>query len=154
MIYHLNIGSNLGDKFNNLEMAIALIEQRLLCGVQESSYLLTEPWGFESDNSFLNVAVKVDSNLSPLEMLSVLQGIEQKMSTESHRNEDGSYKNRIIDIDIIAVDGMIIDTPELTVPHPLMHLREFVLKPMCELDPQWKHPILEKTVEELLDGLK
>lgn len=153
MIYHLNIGSNLGNKQANLERAVGLIAQRLSCTPAVSRYIETEAWGFESDNTFLNVAVMLESEMCPQEMLSALQSVEKAISTDSHRNEDGSYRNRTIDIDIIAIDEMVIDTPALTVPHPRMHLRDFVLKPMCELNPEWLHPLLGKTAKQLLGEL-
>lgn len=153
MIFHINIGSNIGDKEQNIKSAISAIEAALGSKAYTSSFIETEAWGFESCNTFLNAAITVESGISPHEMLALLQGIEQSLGATSHRNEDGSYKDRNIDIDIIAADQLTVNTEDLTIPHPRMHLREFVLKPMCELSPYWTHPILHKTAQELLNEL-
>lgn len=132
MFYHINIGSNLGDRIGNIKRAVeALVQGQdgfLISSVHES-----EPWGFNSDKPFLNIAVAVWSDLEPLDMLHRCQAIERSMGSEQHRNEQGGYIDRVIDIDIILVDEMVINTPELTVPHPRMHEREFVMKPLQEI---------------------
>jgi 2-amino-4-hydroxy-6-hydroxymethyldihydropteridine diphosphokinase len=86
-------------------------------------------------------------------MLTITQRIERELGSASHRNADGSYCDRLVDIDIIAVDDIVVNTPTLTIPHPLMHKREFVLAPMAELAPQWIHPTLHKSVAELINEL-
>ena len=145
----LNLGSNLGDRRRNLSRAIAAIEKEF--GYFELSHTIkSEPWGYDSDNSFLNVGMMVISDLSPVEILHKLQDIEKSISPESHRNPDGSYADRVIDIDIIAIDDMVEDSPELTLPHPGMEHRRFVLEPMAELAPFWVHPVLKKTPGEML----
>lgn len=136
----LNIGSNRGDRRRNLSRAVAAIEKEF--GYFELSHVVeSEPWGFDSPNRFLNVGMMVISELEPLEILHKLQAIERSISPDAHRNADGTYADREIDIDIIAIDEMTIDTPELTVPHPRMAERAFVLEPMAELAPFWRHPI-------------
>ena len=141
MHYYLNIGSNLGNKADNLQQAVSLLEKALVVSAKVSSTIESEPWGFDSNNTFMNVGVMIESNIEPLEMLKIVQKIERDLGSEAHRNDDGSYCDRIVDIDIIAVDDLVINTPELTIPHPRMHLREFVLRPMQELAPDWKHPL-------------
>lgn len=148
----LNIGSNLGDRRKNLSRAVAAIEKEF--GYFELSHAVeSKPWGFDSDNDFLNIGMMIISDLQPLEILRKLQEIEREMGSESHRKPDGSYADRLIDIDIIAIDDLIIDTPELQVPHPRMAERRFVLEPMEELAPFWHHPLLHKTPGEMLHEL-
>ncbi len=86
-------------------------------------------------------------------MLKSLLDIEKSISSASHRDESGNYVDRIIDIDLIAYDDLIIDSEALTLPHPRMHLREFVLRPLALLWPDWRHPILDLTAQELLDSM-
>ena len=148
----LNIGSNLGNRRMNLSRAVAAIEKEF--GYFELSHTVeSEPWGFDSPNGFLNVGMMVISDLEPLEILHCLQEIEKKLNPASHRNPDGSYADRYIDIDIIAIDDLIVDTPELTLPHPRMDKRSFVLEPLAELAPFWRHPILHRTPSQLLSLL-
>lgn len=101
-----------------------------------SDYVESEPWGFESDNSFLNRGVLsvVSDRLHPEAVLDITQEVERAISAASHRNADGSYRDRLIDIDIIDVDGMEYSSPRLTLPHPRAALRQFVTGPMSELE--------------------
>lgn len=145
----LNIGSNLGDRRKNLSKAVSAIEKEF--GYFELSHAVdSRPWGFESENDFLNIGMMIISDLQPVEILHKLQEIERELGSESHRNPDGSYADRLIDIDIIAIDDMVFDTPELQVPHPRMSERRFVLEPLAELAPFWRHPLLHKTPGQLL----
>ena len=149
----LNIGSNLGDRRKNLSRAVAAIEKEF--GYFELSHAVeSKPWGFYSDNDFLNIGMMIISDLQPLEILRKLQEIEREMGSESHRNPDGTYTDRLIDIDIIAIDDIVIDTPELQIPHPRMAERRFVLEPMAELARFWTHPVLKKTPGEMLHELE
>ena len=149
----LNIGSNLGDRRRNLSRAVAAIEKEF--GYFELSHTVeSEPWGFDSEHSFLNIGMMILSDLPPLEILHRLQSIEKVMDSASHRNPDGSYADRLIDIDIIAIDNMVIDTPALQVPHPRMAQRRFVLVPMTELAAFWQHPILKLTPGQMLHELE
>lgn len=149
MTVFLNLGSNLGDRRMNISRAVAALEKEF--GYFELSHIIeSEPWGFESENAFLNLGLMVVSDLPPLEILHRIKKIEQDLGSTSHRNPDGTYSDRIIDIDIIAIDDMVIDTPELKIPHPRMHERRFVLEPMAELAPFWTHPLLNLTPPQLL----
>lgn len=127
-----------------------MINSRLHCSARVSRPVESAPWGYDSPNRFVNVGLVLTSDCSPESILQILQGIERDMGSGSHRSVTGTYADRIIDIDIIAVDEMIISTSELTIPHPHMAQRRFVLEPMAEIAPHWTHPILHKTASQLL----
>lgn len=154
MRYYLNIGTNMGDRHGNISWAVAQIASRLQTEVVQSAPFESEPWGYESDNRFINVGVVLDSEKEPQEVQSELHGIEVTMGSANHRHADGSYADRIIDIDVIAIDEMIIDSDTLTVPHPRMEQREFVLVPMEEIAPEWRHPKSGLTAAEMLAVLR
>lgn len=131
----------MGDKEKNLLCAIEEIEKRIGPVRAQSAFLVTEPWGFESKNTFLNAAVKVETELTPLDVLHKTQEIERKLG-RTHKSRNRVYHDRIIDIDLLlfynndgndAEDGIQINTPELTLPHPLMNERDFVLIPLSEI---------------------
>ena len=153
MTFYITIGSNLGDCTANLRHAIEALECALHTSAQVSSIIESQAWGYSSDNIFYNIGVAIDSDIAPQEMLTITQRIERELGSASHRNADGSYCDRLVDIDIIAVNDIVVNTPTLTIPHPLMHKREFVLPPMAELTPQWIPPTLHKSVAELINEL-
>lgn len=132
MVYYINIGSNLGNRLMNLTRAVSAIEKRF-GWFELSHHMESEPWGFNSKNKFLNIGMAFISELQPLEVLHILQEVEASINPSSHRNADGSYKDRIIDIDIMAVDGVEMSTQELTLPHPHLEERPFFLEPYNEL---------------------
>lgn len=143
---YLNIGSNNGDRREYISRAVAELFN-LFPGYQirKSKEIETEPWGFDSPNKFLNIGVTIKGEFDTskeglLTLLHNLQTIESKIGSMPHRHADGSYADRQLDIDIIALDNVCVNYPELTIPHPRMHLRDFVLIPMAELAPGWKHP--------------
>lgn len=149
MNYFLNIGSNMGNRRLNLSRAVQAIEREF--GYFELSHTVeSAPWGYVSPNLYLNVGMMVVSDLEPLVVLRRLQAIEKELNPSPHRVADGSYADRTVDIDIIAVDDLVIDTPELQVPHPRMAERRFVLEPLAEQAPFWIHPVLGKSPGELL----
>lgn len=138
---YLSLGTNIGDKEQNLLRAIEEIGKRIGPVRAQSAFLHTEPWGFESENSFLNAAVKVDTNLAPLDVLHVTQNIERKLG-RTHKSRNRVYHDRIIDIDILLYynndendteEGIRLSLPILTIPHPLMNERDFVLIPLSEI---------------------
>lgn len=129
---YLGLGTNLGDKENNLKTAVKEIDKRVGKVVSLSAFYVTEPWGFSSENSFLNAACSVETSLSPFEVLSVTQEIERELG-RLKKSVGGNYSDRPIDIDILLYDDLHIDTPTLTIPHPLMYEREFVQKPLSEI---------------------
>ena len=126
MEIYLGLGSNLGDKCLHLRTAINEIEKRIGHVECQSAFVETEPWGFESDNTFVNAVVRVDTALSPLDLLKETQTIEREMG-RTHKTVDGKYSDRIIDIDILLYGDAEINLPELVVPHPRMYERDFVM---------------------------
>ena len=141
---YLNIGSNRGDRRRFIDRAIALVGEAWPVAVVRTAPPMESPaWGYESENTFLNVGIALDFPSaavmpSPPAMLRTLQQIERTVSADSpHRNADGTYRDRDIDIDIIDIDGVTMDTDELTVPHPRADARRFVTVPMQFLCPGW-----------------
>jgi len=131
-IAYLGLGSNLGDRRHVMSETIKRINELIGDVLSRSAFYETEPWGFVSDNTFLNAAVCVRTALSPFQLLEATQDIEWEMGRTT-KSEAGVYHDRVIDIDILLYDDLNISTPELTVPHPLMHEREFVMKPLGEI---------------------
>lgn len=145
----VNIGSNLGNRRLNLSRAMRAIGSEF--GQFEISHVVeSAPWGFDSTNSFLNVGMAFMTDLPPEEVLHRLQAIERSISPASHRDAEGGYVDRLIDIDIVAIDRDIISTPELTVPHPCLAERTFFLEPLAEIAGGWRHPVTNLTPHEML----
>ena len=132
MIAYLSLGTNLGDKRKNIAEAIKNIGELVGDVVRQSALYETEPWGFRSDNRFVNAAVCVDTQLSPRRLLEVTQRIEREMG-RTLKSDGGEYHDRIIDIDILLYGDLHIDEPDLKIPHPLMHKRDFVMTPLNEI---------------------
>ena len=135
---YLSLGSNLGNRRQMLFGAIEKINEKVGNVVRQSSFYETKPWGFESENLFLNAAVKVTTKLSPTELLEVTQQIEREMgrrkkTTLNSQLSTPNYSDRPIDIDILLYDDLHVDLPELKIPHPLMQERDFVLVPLREI---------------------
>jgi 2-amino-4-hydroxy-6-hydroxymethyldihydropteridine diphosphokinase len=129
---YLGLGSNLGNKENNIAEAIRRIDIQAGKVEKKSSLYYSEPWGFQSENTFVNVVISIETTLDPLGLLHVLQQIEKQMGRTT-KSLSGSYCDRIIDIDILLYDDLKIDLPELKVPHPVMWERDFVTKPLKEI---------------------
>ena len=129
---YLGLGSNLGDKAWNLSEAIRLIGERVGQVLRQSSFIETEPWGFQSDNSFLNAVILCETDKTPREVLLLTQQIERDMGRRQKSVSVG-YIDRTIDIDILLYDDLTIDEPDLQIPHPLMHQRDFVMRPLEEI---------------------
>jgi 2-amino-4-hydroxy-6-hydroxymethyldihydropteridine diphosphokinase len=151
-LVYLALGANLGDRDLNLLKAIAFIAERIGIFSAISSVYETPAWGFESDNLFLNQVVCVETDLSPQEILTETQNIEKEIGRTEKTNH--SYLDRLIDIDLILYDDLVFKSENLTLPHPLFHQRAFVLEPLNEIAPELVHPVLHKTVKELLNPTK
>ena len=142
----LSIGTNIGNRQENIANAITALND--IGKVQSVSPIYTsEPWGFESENGFYNIALILETSLSPLDLLYATQKIECDLGRTAKTTT--AYADRIIDIDIIDYNNQIIDTQILTLPHKLMHKRNFVLYPLVDIAPNWQHPILKLTATEL-----
>ena len=128
----LGLGSNLGDKEANIRNAISLIGERVGLVVRQSSLISTEPWGFESDNQFVNACVLCETTLTPRQVLLATQKIERELG-RTHKSVGGHYTDRLIDIDILLYDDLRVDEPDLQIPHPLMLERDFVMIPLGEI---------------------
>ena len=160
MIY-LSLGTNIGNKEQNLLEAIRKINKQIGNVVSQSAFFATSPWGFDSQNLFLNACVGVETPLSPSDLLDQCQAIEKEMgriqksmkTTDAEGNETVVYHDRIIDIDILLYDDLIVQTRGLTIPHPLMHRRRFVLEPLAEIAYDMKIPGTEMSVGEMLKDL-
>lgn len=146
------LGSNLGNGADNLRRATALLAEQVGNIVAESPMYRTAPWGFDSANMFTNSVLLLDTALTPQQLLAATQRIERQMG-RTGKSHDGVYTDRLIDIDLIDCDGCVLRTDALTLPHPLMHRRAFVLQPLCDVWPQWFHPVLHRTAAELWHAL-
>jgi len=147
----LGIGSNLGERETNLKEAVAGIEENIGHVLYCSSLYESEPWGFKSDNQFLNMVVVVETKLTASGVLGAILMIEAFLGRTRGEKQ---YSSRIIDIDILLYEDMIVDEVSLKIPHPLMHERRFVLVPLCEIASKEVHPVLKKTIASLLEMCK
>lgn len=138
MIAYLGIGTNLGDRTSNLNSAVNLINEQAGHVLACSSFIETEPWGFSSDNPFLNAVLEIDTLYTPHELLRITQAIERTMG-RTHKSINGNYSDRIIDIDILLYDDVVVNDAELTIPHPLIWKRSFVYEPLLEIAPHLKN---------------
>ncbi len=146
----LCLGANLGNPRAQLEEAGARLSKYGVQISKSSSMWDTKPWGKTDQPDFVNQVIKVKTSLRPIELLNLIHEIENDMD----RVRVEIWGPRIIDIDILFYEDIIINTPKLTIPHPRTHLREFCLDPICEVDPDLVHPLLKKTMQELNDVLK
>lgn len=146
---YIGLGSNIGNRKKNLEIALKEIA-KISVIKNQSKIHETEPVEYKNQNKFLNIAIEIDTKLSPHELLKKLQEIEQKMG----RTKDVEKGPRVIDLDILLYNNEIINKPTLKIPHPSMHQRSFVLDPLSEIAPQIKHPALNKTINELRKNRK
>lgn len=148
---YIALGSNIGDKKAYLDMAVKHLNERKDCQVKKvSDYLVTEPYGVTDQDDFLNGALELQTMLDPEELLQALHQIEQ----DANRVRTIHWGPRTLDLDILMYDDLVLDTPELHIPHIEMHLRDFVLIPMNQIAPWKRHPLTGKTVEEMLQNLK
>ncbi len=148
---YLGLGSNLGDRAHYLDKATAEIQSRIGLIISRSEYYENEPWGYKSSNAFLNTCICVETTLHWRECLELTQKIEQRLGRTIKTGAD--YKDREIDIDLLLYDQLVLNEPELVLPHPLMHKRKFVLLPLSRIAPELQHPVLKRSIQDLLLAL-
>jgi 2-amino-4-hydroxy-6-hydroxymethyldihydropteridine diphosphokinase len=148
-IVHIGIGSNLGDRKEHCLKAVRLFSEKGIHIRRRSSMYETEPWGERNQPRFINMAIEGETRLTPVRLLEVLKMIEDEVG----RKETFRWGPRVIDLDILLYDDLVMDTSELIIPHPRMHEREFVLRPLAEIAPDKIHPVLKKTIRKLLCDL-
>ena len=129
---YLGLGSNLGNRKENLAYAIRFIGERVGKVLRVSSFIETEPWGFESENTFVNAVILCETDLTPRQVLLATQKIERELG-RTHKSVGGHYADRLMDIDILLYDDLRVDEPDLQIPHPLMLKRDFVMIPLREI---------------------
>lgn len=147
-IVYLSLGTNEGDKRENIKGAIEELSHLLGTPLAIAPIIETEPWGFQSTNTFLNTVVAYYTTLEAEALLHATQQIELRLG-RTKKSINGQYSDRPIDIDILFYGNRIIETPHLTIPHPLLHKRQFVLEPLSTIAPELIHPVLKKSIEEL-----
>jgi len=149
-LVYISFGSNVGDRLGNIKGALGHISAHSSIAITKKSSLYeTEPVGYENQDWFLNGVVEIETEIAPDELLSLLKQIEKDMG----RREGIRWGPREIDLDILLYEQHCIDEPHLTIPHPRMHERAFVLVPLVEIAPQVIHPVLQKSAAELLGEL-
>ncbi|MGC2064262.1 MAG: 2-amino-4-hydroxy-6-hydroxymethyldihydropteridine diphosphokinase [Thermodesulfovibrionales bacterium] len=146
---YIGIGSNLGNRQENCLAAVEALARSGLKIISRSGMIETEPWGMTDQPQFINMVAEVSACLLPHQLLDLLLRIE----TEMGRDRTVRWGPRIIDLDILLYDDLIIKTKELTIPHPFLHERDFVLRPLAEIAPNKVHPLLKKTAGKLLEEL-
>lgn len=144
----LGFGSNLGDREEHILSAYRLLEEELGVLIKKSSFIETSPWGFESDNSFINSVAVFETQKTPFEALEICNKIEKELGRQRNPLHKG-YQNRTIDIDILFYEDIVLDTPTLKIPHPLIQERDFVLTPLKGILPNYIHPTLKKEIKDI-----
>jgi len=146
MRYFLSLGSNLGDKAQNLIDALSFLKKEKIKILKCSSLYETQPVDYPCQPWFYNQVIEAETDLNPFDLLALIKKIETKMGRESN----ASKKPRIIDIDILLAEDVVISTSQLTIPHPRLEKRNFILIPLDEMSSHVRHPLLKKTIQQLL----
>jgi dihydroneopterin aldolase/2-amino-4-hydroxy-6-hydroxymethyldihydropteridine diphosphokinase len=143
------LGSNMGDRKNYIKIAIDALGNKGVTILKESRIYETEPYGYEQQDKFLNGVIKIETQMTPNELLNTLLEIENDIG----RIRTIKWGPRVVDLDMIFYENQIVDEVNLRIPHPDMHNREFVLKPICDIEPNFEHPIFKKTMLKLYEEL-
>ncbi|MBQ3187966.1 MAG: 2-amino-4-hydroxy-6-hydroxymethyldihydropteridine diphosphokinase [Bacteroidaceae bacterium] len=152
-IAYLGLGTNQGEKEKNIERAIEELSLVLGKPTATAPTIESEPWGYVSSSNYLNTVVSFKTAMTPMELLHTTENIEKKMGRRTKTDAHG-YSDRIIDIDILLYDNVIIETPRLTIPHPRLHERQFVLQPLSTIAPTLVHPKTGESISQLLCKLQ
>ena len=147
-ISYLLLGGNLGNSMQIFQQCVEQINIEVGEVLHQSSYYESDPWGFDHQNRFLNQVLKVSTNLEPIELLQKCNFIESQLGRIRKLNQ--GYQARIIDIDILFFNDLVLESKELEIPHPRLHLRKFTLLPFSEISTAYIHPKLNKTIDNLL----
>ena len=148
---YISVGSNLGHKLENCRKAIIALTSCGKCDLIDQSLIYqTEPVDYEDQDWFVNYAVKIETTLDPFSLLDTLKSIERNAG---RTGDTVRFGPRVIDLDIILYDAMVVNTINLEIPHPRMHKRRFVLKPICDIDPDIIHPVFKQTMQALLEKI-
>ena len=145
---YLGLGTNLGNKQQNLNDAIAALSVEVGGVMAVSSFRISAPWGFDSENTFLNAVVLMETELTPLALLKKTQEIERSLGRTA--KSTSGYADRLIDIDILLYDNLFVDQPALKIPHPLIMERDFVIIPLVEIAPDLVHPVTGQRLADIL----
>lgn len=149
-LVYIGLGSNVGDRKANCRRAIEGLNSKGIVVMKISSLYETKPWGLKEQPDFINMAAEVETGLPPEELLAAVKDIEKDMG----RDSTVKWGPRIIDLDILFYDDIVVNINHLRIPHPLLHERDFVLAPLSEIAPDKVHPVLKKTVRQLKEELK
>jgi 2-amino-4-hydroxy-6-hydroxymethyldihydropteridine diphosphokinase len=149
-VVYLGLGTNLGNREKNINVAVDNIRKLIGKQLSLSTLYKTEPWGYTSENMYVNAVISIETKLTPQQILTATQNIERKMG-RAKKSVNGQYADRIIDIDILLYDNIIIKTPELTIPHPLMTKRMFVMQPLAEIAPDLIIPEINKNIKTIIN---
>lgn len=147
---YLGLGSNEGDRQSHLRFGLEKIEKKIGLITKQSSVYETAPWGFESKQAFLNMAIEVATTIKVENLLQLVKEIEQQSGRNITTRTDGQYQDRTLDIDILLYGDLILHTDKIQIPHAHMHKRMFVLKPLAEIASELTHPLLRKTITKLM----
>jgi 2-amino-4-hydroxy-6-hydroxymethyldihydropteridine diphosphokinase len=148
---YIGAGSNIGDKLSNCKKGIeALVKSVKATLKKQSRFYRTEPVGFKDQDWFINVVVKLETDLDPFQLLNELKSIERSVGRVHNPIKFGP---RVLDLDILFYDDLVTNASGLIIPHPRMHKRRFVIKPICDIDPKIVHPLLKKDMQYLLDNM-
>ncbi|MGD8991394.1 MAG: 2-amino-4-hydroxy-6-hydroxymethyldihydropteridine diphosphokinase [Desulfobacterales bacterium] len=150
-VAYISVGSNIGDRLQNCQQGITALtrssESRMIA---QSRIYMTEPVDYEDQDWFINMVVKLETTNDPFELLEIIKSVQQ---AAGRKQDVIRFGPRVLDLDIIFFDDLVLDSNRLVVPHPRMHRRRFVLKPICDIDPTIVHPVLKKDMQYLLDDL-
>jgi 2-amino-4-hydroxy-6-hydroxymethyldihydropteridine diphosphokinase len=148
---YISAGSNIGNRLLNCQSSITALTASGTSFLKDrSEFYLTEPVDYLDQDWFINFAVKIETTLDPYQLLNELRGIE---TLAGRTDSNVKFGPRILDLDIIFYDDLVESSKKLAIPHPRMHKRHFVLKPICDIDPTLVHPVLKKDMQYLLDNL-
>ena len=153
-------GSNAPDRDEVLRRTAEILSRRVGEVDRASQIYGSEPWGFHAEELFSNQALILQTSLSPIEVLDEALATEQEVGRDRAREQEEKeitgerYASRVVDVDVMFYDDEIIDTPRLKLPHPLLHVREFALEPLCEIMGDYRHPVLERTLNDIYEELK